>query len=151
MGEVAKACMENGGTVTGVIPKFMWDNNWAHLHLSELVIVDTMHERKVKMLEGVDAVVALPGGVGSLEELLEIICWKKLGLFLKPIIIVNTDGYYNPLLTMFKSCVNENFMSEGHLRMWTVVDDTKDTNIIKAIMNSSPWSAEEVGKVTELM
>ena len=151
MGAIAKSCLDNGGKVVGIIPKFMWDNKWGHEHLTELVIVDTMHERKFKMLENVDAVIALPGGVGTLEELLEIICWKKLGLFLQPIIIVNTDGYYDPLFKMLDNCVTENFMDVSHKKMWTVVSDTRDDLVIEAIKNSHPWSSENVGRVSELI
>jgi uncharacterized protein (TIGR00730 family) len=151
MGAIAKSCLENGGKVIGVIPRFMWDNKWGHEHLSEMIITETMHERKTTMLKDVDAVIALPGGVGTLEELLEIICWKKLGLFLKPIIIINTDGYYDSLIQMLENSVKENFMSEAHLKMWTVVRDVTDNQVIKAILNSETWSEDNVGKVTELL
>lgn len=151
MGEVAKSVLDHGGKVIGVIPRFMWDNKWGHEHLTEMIITETMHERKVSMLQDVDAVIALPGGVGTLEELLEIICWKKLGLFLKPIIIVNTDGYYQPLVDMLQRAVDENFMNKDHLQMWTVVDDVSDDRVIQAIRDSPQWLESNVGKVSELM
>ena len=110
-----------------------------------------MHERKATMLQNVDAVIALPGGVGTLDELLEIICWKKLGLFLKPIIIINTDGYFDPLFQMLHNCVNENFMGKVHLDLWSVVNDTKGDAVVEAIRTAVPWTAEQVGKITELL
>lgn len=151
MGAVAKSVLDHGGKVIGVIPRFMWDNKWGHEHLTEMIITETMHERKVSMLQDVDAVIALPGGVGTLEELLEIICWKKLGLFLKPIIIVNTDGYYQPLVDMLQRAVDENFMNKDHLQMWTVVGDVNDDRVIQAIRDSPQWLESNVGKVSELM
>ena len=103
MGKVADSAMEKGGKVIGIIPEFMVDLEWAHKGISELQIVDTMHERKTKMIDGTDAAIALPGGSGTLEELIEAITWKRLGIYSKPIIIVNTDGFYNPLLDQFQN------------------------------------------------
>lgn len=124
MGTLASSCKKNNGSVVGVIPRFMIDNGWNMdiKDLTELLITDTMHERKKLLLDRVDAAIALPGGVGTLEELLEVICWKKLGLFTKPIIIVNIDGFYNDLLRMFDRTVQENFMTEECAKLWTVVE-----------------------------
>jgi uncharacterized protein (TIGR00730 family) len=136
MGEIAKSSRENGGEVIGIIPKFMIDNNWNMEieFLTEMIVTQTMHERKTKMLDGVDAAIALAGGVGTLEELLEVICWKKLGLFTKPIIILNTDGYYNDLLRMFDKTVEENFMVPDCSKLWTVVSTPDE--IIKAMIET---------------
>ena len=97
---VADAVLKNGGEVTGVIPRFMVEQNWHHTGLTELIEVESMHERKQKMANLSDGIVALPGGCGTLEELLEIITWKQLGLYLNPIVILNVNGFFDPLLEM---------------------------------------------------
>lgn len=122
MAAVSDAVLQNGGEVTGVIPRFMVEQGWHHRGLTRLVEVETMHERKQKMAEWSDAVIALPGGCGTLEELLEIITWKQLGLYLKPIVILNTDGYFDPLLQMLQRAIDERFMREQHAAIWQVSD-----------------------------
>ena len=92
MRSVADAVLKNGGEVTGVIPRFMVEQNWHHTGLTELIEVESMHERKRKMADLSDGIIALPGGCGTLEELLEIITWKQLGLYLNPIVILNING-----------------------------------------------------------
>lgn len=108
MRSVADAVLQNGGEVTGVIPHFMVEQGWHHTGLTELIEVDSMHERKRLMAEKSDAVIALPGGCGTLEELLEIITWKQLGLYLQPIVILNTNGFFDPLLTMLDKAIDGN-------------------------------------------
>ena len=108
MRSVADAVLANGGEVTGVIPHFMVEQNWHHTGLTELVEVESMHERKQKMADLSDAVIALPGGCGTLEELLEIITWKQLGLYLNPIVILNVNGFFDPLLEMLEKAIDEN-------------------------------------------
>jgi TIGR00730 family protein len=137
MGKVADSALSNGGKVTGVIPQFMCNENWHHQGLTELIVVETMHERKDKMAELADAVVALPGGTGTLEELLEIITWKQLGIFDKPIIILNTDGYYNPLLDLLENAIKGNFMREIHRNIWQVVNTPEE--VLPAIENTPAW------------
>ena len=100
MKAVADATLEDGGTVTGVIPHFMVEQGWHHKGLTKLIETENMHERKQLMADLSDGVIALPGGCGTLEELLEIITWKQLALYLKPIVILNIDGFFNPLLEM---------------------------------------------------
>lgn len=106
---VSDAALAAGGTVTGVIPHFMVEQDWYHKGLTELIEVETMHERKQLMANLSDAVIALPGGCGTLEELLEIITWKQLGLYLNPIVILNINHYYDPLLELLRNAMNENF------------------------------------------
>ena len=137
MGKVADSTLSNGGEVTGVIPQFMCNENWHHQGLTELIVTETMHERKEKMAELADAVVALPGGTGTLEELLEIITWKQLGIFDKPIIILNTDGYYNPLLDLLENAIKGNFMREIHRNIWQVVNTPEE--VLPAIENTPAW------------
>ena len=123
MGHLADVIIDNGGKITGISPKFMQDIEWTHKRLEKLELVNTMHERKSKFLENIDAVIALPGGCGTLDELIEAITLKRLGLFLKPIVIINTQGFYNPLLQMLERCVDQNFMDKRHLKIWNVVDE----------------------------
>ena len=120
MCSVADAVLKNGGEVTGVIPRFMVEQNWHHTGLTELIEVESMHERKQKMANLSDGIIALPGGCGTLEELLEIITWKQLGLYLNPIIILNTNGFFDPLLEMLEKAIDENFMRRQHGDIWKV-------------------------------
>jgi len=138
MGHLADVIIDNGGKITGISPKFMQDIEWTHKRLEKLELVNTMHERKSKFLENIDAVIALPGGCGTLDELIEAITLKRLGLFLKPIVIINTQGFYNPLLQMLERCVDQNFMDKRHLKMWNVVDETH--NIIDIIRDIPDWT-----------
>lgn len=120
MAACADAALEAGGEVTGVIPRFMVEQGWCHKGLTELIETADMHERKEVMARLSDGTVALPGGVGTLEELLEIITWKQLGLYDKPVVILNTRGYFDPLLAMFRRAVDERFMRPQHAGLWTV-------------------------------
>lgn len=120
MGAVAEACMQAGGEAVGVIPRFMVEQGWQHDGMSRLVVTDDMHRRKETMAAMADACIALPGGVGTLEELLEIITWKQLGLYLKPIVVLNTGGYFDALLAQLERAVEENFMRELHRNIWSV-------------------------------
>ena len=120
MRSVADAVLKNGGEVTGVIPRFMVEQNWHHTGLTELIEVESMHERKRKMADLSDGIIALPGGCGTLEELLEIITWKQLGLYLNPIVILNIKGYFDPLLAMLQKAVDENFMRAQQSTIWHV-------------------------------
>lgn len=122
MGAVSDAALEAGGEVTGVIPRFMVEQGWNHTGLTETIVVNDMHERKQTMARLSDAVIALPGGYGILEELLEIITCKQLGLYLNPIVILNTNGYYDPLLQLFRQAVDERFMRPLHADLWAVAD-----------------------------
>lgn len=137
MGQLADSMLEAGGKITGVIPNFMCEQEWNHTLLTELILVETMHERKEKMAFMGDAAVALPGGCGTLEELLEVITWKQLGIYPKPIIIVNIDGYYDDLMAMLNRAVEENFMHEQHRKLWEVVHRPED--VLKAIKQSAQW------------
>lgn len=123
---VSDAVLQSGGQVTGVIPRFMVENGWGHIGLTELIEVETMHERKQIMADLSDAAIALPGGCGTLEELLEVITWKQLGLYKKPIIILNTNGYYDPLLDFFYKAIDEQFMRPEHAAMWSVADTPEE-------------------------
>ena len=136
MGILADSVLHKGGKVRGIIPKFMVEAEWQHEGLTKLILTETMHERKEKMAAMSNAVVALPGGCGTLEELLEVITWKQLGIYRNPIIIVNVDGYYNHLLAQFQQAADELFMRPQHLDMWTVVETADE--VPEAIKNSKP-------------
>lgn len=126
MGAIIDSILLHKGKVKGVIPKFMVDSGWCHQELSEQIVTQTMHERKEKMAELSDAVIAMPGGVGTLEELLEIITWKQLGLYRHPIIILNTNNYFKSLLEMFDHMIEENFMHKRYRDLWRVVDTPEE-------------------------
>lgn len=120
MGAVTDGTLDAGGEVTGVIPKFMVDNGWCYDRLEDVVITADMHQRKQMMSEMASAVIALPGGVGTLEELLETLTWRQLGLVKVPVIILNTLGYYDALLAMLQHAITEGFMKPSHAQLWQV-------------------------------
>lgn len=115
MGVVADATLAAGGRVVGIIPTALVDKELAHSHCTELHIVDTMHERKRMMAERADAFVALPGGVGTFEELFEVWAWRQLGYHDKPIGLLNTDGYYDPMLAFLRHTVAQGFVSDWQM------------------------------------
>lgn len=131
------ACLEAGGCVTGVIPRFMVEQGWHHTGLTELIQTDDMHTRKQTMADLADAAVALPGGVGTLEELLEVITWKQLGLYLNPIVILNTDGYYDPLLEMLHRAVDRRFMRPQHAAIWRVAATADEA--VRLALSTPRW------------
>jgi uncharacterized protein (TIGR00730 family) len=112
MGALADAMLEAGGTVTGVIPKALIDKEMAHANLTELIVVDSMLERKRIMLEMSDAFVSLPGGFGTLDELFEALTWSQLGVFSKPSAILNVNGFFDPLLEWMNNAVRQGFVRQ---------------------------------------
>lgn len=126
MGALSDACLDAGGKVTGVIPSFMVEQNWHHPHLSELFVTESMHDRKQMMADLSNGVIALPGGCGTMEELLEIITWKQLGLYVHPIIILNVDGFFDPLLEMLQRAVDQRFMRPIHAQIWQVAHSAEE-------------------------
>lgn len=126
MAAVSNSALEAGGKVTGVIPHFMVEQGWNHTGLTQTIETETMHERKKLMAEMSDATIALPGGCGTLEELLEIITWKQLGIYLKPIVILNINGYFTPLLEMLEKAIEQNFMRPEHIKLWEVADTPEE-------------------------
>lgn len=146
MGSIADRVLSKGGKVIGIIPDFMQKVEWAHKGVTELHIVGDMHARKKRFLDGTDALVALPGGCGTLEELLEAITLKRLGLFNKPIVLLNTRGFYDPLLDMLKRCVDEKFMNADAEKMWSVV--AFPDQVIPAILNAPRWHENAIERAT---
>lgn len=138
MGALNDSILHHGGTVKGVIPRFMADAGWCHERLSETIITETIHERKECMANLSDAAIALPGGLGTLEELSEILTWKQLGLYKHPFIILNVNGYYDMLLQFFDQMIEEKFMNGGFRAMWEVV--TTPEEAMELLRNPSEWS-----------
>ena len=143
MGAVANGALAEGGSVIGVLPRFMYDLEWGHTGLTELLLVDDMHARKRLMISEVDAIVALPGGSGTYEELLEAITWKRLGLHVHPIVLLNTRDAFDPFVALMDRVIDENFMHERHRAMWEVVERPED--VLGAIANAPVWSSEARG------
>ena len=123
MGVLADAALATGGRVVGVLPRFLMDREVGHAGLSELHLVDSMHERKAKMAELSDAFVALPGGLGTLEEIFEAWTWVVLGLQQKPCGLLTVGNYYDPLLAFLDRAVEEGFVSPGHRGLLKVAND----------------------------
>lgn len=137
MGALADRYVEQGGDIIGIIPEFMVKVEWAHPKVKKMLVVNDMHERKRKLFEDTDVVIALPGGTGTLEELSEVMTLKRLGKFNKPIILLNTDGFYDPLDAFLKKMAEEHFLSKDHLDMWSLIDmPDKFWNVVD---NSKSW------------
>ncbi len=142
MGALANRVLSLNGHIKGVIPHFMVDVEWAHKGVEKMVKVNTMNERKSKLIEGVSAVIALPGSTGTLDELADVISLKKLGLFTKPIIIINSYGFYDSLFTLFDKMIDEKFMRPEHRKLWSEVKDSRD--IINAIATAPEWDENAI-------
>lgn len=140
MGRLADGALAEGGRVIGVIPEFMQRLEWFHRSLSELRLVDDLHDRKRELISDGDAIVALPGGSGTLDELLEAISLKRLGAFLGPIVIVNTLGFFDPCLQLLERCIEERFMDPRHRAIWQVVDEPEE--VIGAFRAAPVWPRE---------
>ena len=126
MGNVANAVLQHGGEVTGVIPNFLADLEVAHNTLSELHFVETMHERKFKMVQLAKGVIALPGGYGTLDELFEILAWRQLKLYDGPIAIINTNGFYDLMLQQLDRMVTDGFLRAENLALLYVADSVDE-------------------------
>lgn len=137
MAAVARGALNNGGKVIGVIPQFMVDQGWNNPNSTQTIITQTMHERKAKICDISDAMVALPGGIGTFEELLECLTWKQLGLHQNPVVILNTDGYYDHLLACIDLMIEEQMMRPIHKEMFVVVSQPEE--VIPAILNAAEW------------
>ena len=140
MNAVEEAALASGGEVTGIIPAFMVKEGWHHTGLTELIETSSMHERKQMMADMSDGAIALPGGCGTFEELLEVITWKQLGLYLNPIIILNIDGYYDDLVAQLDKALEDNFMRDIHAGIWKVA--TTPGEAIELLFNTPKWGKE---------
>ena len=142
MGELADTVLEEKGRIIGIMPHFMKEVEFHHKDVNEFIFTADMHERKKQFMVGVDALITLPGGCGTFEELMEAITLKRLGIFTKPIVILNLNGYYDKLIEMLEHAVSEGFMAEAHRDIWTVF--TEPSKVIEAINQSKAWSNEAI-------
>lgn len=150
MGKVANACLEAGGEVIGVMPQKLVRMEIAHPGLTDLKVVDDMHQRKAVMAELSDVCVALPGGIGTLEETFEVFAWTQLGLQEKPIGLVNTLGYYDLLYAFLQNVVNQGFMRDVHLEMLLIDSDVKsliDSLMEQKIKVVGKWADKEKNRI----
>ncbi|MCR4592605.1 MAG: TIGR00730 family Rossman fold protein [Bacteroidaceae bacterium] len=130
-------CLEAGGEAIGIIPSFMIKEGWCHQGMTQIIETPDMHIRQQKMAEMSDAAIILPGGCGTLAELMELITWKQLGLYLKPIVILNTNGYYNPLIQTLLQAVEQNFMRQQHSAIWQVASTPEEA--LKLVLETPLW------------
>jgi uncharacterized protein (TIGR00730 family) len=137
MGSLADGALAAGGEVIGILPRFMADLEWGHPGLTKLELVEDMRERKHKLLTDSDAVIALPGGCGTLEELFEAITLKRLGIYFNPILLLNIRGFYAPLQGFMESVIAERFMNPEHAAMWSLVDSVDD--VLPTIKATPKW------------
>lgn len=137
MGQLADSVLAAGGQIKGIMPQFMNEVEWGHTGVSDFIYTETMHERKAKFLEGTDALIALPGGPGTFEELFEAITLKKLAQFTKPIVILNTRGYFNAFKYLMEQAVEERFMADDLNYIFTIVDTPEE--VLPAIHNAHAW------------
>jgi len=138
MGLVADAALQAGGHVVGVIPKALVEKEWANTNCSELHIVDTMHDRKKMMAERADAFLALPGGIGTFEELFEVWTWRQLGYHDKPIGILNIAGYYDGLLTFLSHSVEQQFLGDWQMRL--INTETRASQLLENLVQAAGTS-----------
>jgi uncharacterized protein (TIGR00730 family) len=137
MGSLANGALARGGQIIGIIPRFMAEVEWQHPGIAQLEIVEDMRERKHRLLADSDAVVALPGGCGTLEELFEAITLKRLGLYFNPIVLLNTRNFYAPLQAFMSQVIGERFMNPEHAAMWSLVNAPEE--VLAAICATPPW------------
>lgn len=141
MGSVADGCMQNEGKTIGVLPRFLQEKEIGHPQLTELILVDNMHQRKTKMNDLSEGVIMLPGGFGTFEEFFEMLTWAQLGLHKKPIAILNTEGFYDELLQMMDTMVQKGFVKKMHRDM--VLHDSNIDVLLEKMKN---YTAPEMGK-----
>lgn len=142
MGALADETLRYNGQITGIIPRFMVDVEWAHKDVEDMIHVETMHKRKELMVQKSSGILALPGGTGTLEELFEVMSMKKLGQYPHPIIVLNTNGYYDGLLQLTHKMVQEKFMRPIHNEMWSIVNTPEQ--VVPAIQNAKPWDEDSI-------
>lgn len=126
MGQLADTVLALGGQIKGIMPQFMNEVEWGHKGVSDFVYTKTMHERKAKFLDGTDAIIALPGGPGTFEELFEAITLKKLGQISTPIVVLNTNGYFDVFAALMKQAVDQKFMTDDGDSIWKMVNHPEE-------------------------
>lgn len=143
MGALADGVLEKEGSITGIIPAFMQEVGWGNPKIKDMVVVESMHERKKQMLEISDAVLALPGGIGTLEELTEAITLKQMGLFNGPIIIFNSQGFYDTFLQVLEEMIDQQFMRAEHQGIWVTAKELKELPLL--LSNGESWADDPCG------
>jgi hypothetical protein len=144
MGAICDAVKAQGGKAIGVIPRFMVEKGWLRPGLDEVIEVETMAERKRIMAEISDAAIALPGGVGTFDELMDIVALKKLGLYLKPVVVMNTRDYYQPLAELLEKSVSERFQGEKFRYVWKMVNTPEEA--VETIFSEPYWTEDVIEK-----
>lgn len=142
MGCLADTALSLNGEVIGILPRFMEKVEWGHKGISQMILVKDMRERKKQLIKSVDAVVALPGGCGTLEELMEVYTLKRLGKFTKPIVVLNSNGFYTHLELLIEKMIEERFMRPEHRQIWQLVKSPEE--IIPAIKSAPRWDESAI-------
>lgn len=137
MAACADGCIESGGCAIGIIPTFMIEEEWCHQGMTQIIETPNMHIRQEKMAEMSDAAIVLPGGCGTFAEMTELITWKQLGLYLKPIVILNTNGYYDAMLTVLQQAADQHFMRQAHTDIWQVA--TTPEEALQLTLDTPLW------------
>jgi uncharacterized protein (TIGR00730 family) len=140
MATLTDTVLENGGDVVGIIPRFMIDEDWCHPALTERIVTSGMHDRKRLLMEQSDACIALPGGIGTFDELTEVITWKQLGLYSGSIVILNTHDYYAHFLALLAQAQEEHFMHSKHASMWSVARTPEEA--LQMIFDNQEWEKD---------
>lgn len=133
----ADGCLNAGGEAIGIIPTFMIQEDWHHRGMTQLIETTDMHERQAMMAKMSDAAIVLPGGCGTLAELTELITWKQLGLYLKPIVLLNTNGYWDAMQRVLEQAVEQNFMREVHADLWQLASTPEEA--VELAINTPDW------------
>ncbi len=147
MAEIANEILKQGGNVIGIMPRGLFRGEVAHKGLTQFIETESMHERKSLMNEMSDGFIALPGGIGTFDELFEIICWAQIGIHNKPIGLLNVDNFFSPVLDLLKHAVNEGFMNENTLSLFVVAENADD--LLKLMQNYEPPVMENKWKQLE--
>ena len=146
MGAVCDGVKAHGGKAIGVIPRFMVEKGWLRPGLDEVIQVETMAERKRIMAEISDAAMALPGGVGTFDELMDIVALKKLGLYLKPVVVVNTCGFYKPLAELLERSITEQFQGVQYRHIWRMADTPEEA--VNFVFTEPYWTEDVIQKAS---
>ncbi|MFO7939429.1 MAG: TIGR00730 family Rossman fold protein [Bacteroidales bacterium] len=142
MGQVADTTLEKNGQITGIIPEFMIGVEWNHPQVEDMIIVADMAERKRLLMQNTDAIIVLPGGTGTLEEVTEVLTLKRLGKFTKPIVFMNLDEFYTPLLKFFDTLIDEKFLRPEHRAMWT--ECSHANRLMETLHNAPKWDGNAI-------
>ena len=142
MGRLADGVLSQDGKIIGIMPRFMDQLEWAHPKVEEMIWTEDMATRKTKLIEHTDAVVSLPGGCGTFEELMEVLTLKRLGKFFKPVILLNQNKFYDSFHELFKRSIEERFMNPKHLLMYSMVDTVEE--ILPNIQETDDWDKDAI-------